>query len=134
MGEMSREKKPKRARIEARSTVEEAEAIRALANSLNMSVTEYILYKALYETNASSGSTLRDIWDELYTISTQLSELNLNAKAIAGQSRAAEARRVSMAILAAIDTVEPCLMDACERLSRAIEAEYPTERRRNALS
>lgn len=47
MGETSREKKPKRARIEARSTVEEAEAIRALANSLNMSVTEYILYKAL---------------------------------------------------------------------------------------
>lgn len=134
MGEMFREKKPKRARIEARSTVEEAEAIRALANSLNMSVTEYILYKALYETNASSGSALRDIWDELYTISTQLSELNLNAKAIAGKSRAAEARRVSMAIFAAIDTVEPCLMNACERLSRAIEAEYPTERRRNALS
>ncbi len=134
MGEMSREKKPKRARIEARSTVEEAEAIRALANSLNMSVTEYILYKALYETNASSGSALRDIWDELYTISKQLSELNLNAKAIAGKSRAAEARRVSMAIFAAIDTVEPRLMDACERLSRAIEAEYPTERRRNALS
>ena len=134
MGEMSREKKPKRARIEARSTVEEAEAIRALANSLNMSVTEYILYKALYETNASSGSALRDIWDELYTISKQLSELNLNAKAIAGKSRAAEARRVSMAIFAAIDTVEPCLMDACERLSRAIEAEYLTERRRNALS
>lgn len=133
MGEMSREKKPKRARIEARSTVEEAEAIRALANSLNMSVTEYILYKALYETNASSGSTLRDIWDELFTISAQLSELNLNAKAIAGQSRAAEARRVSMAIFSAIDTVEPCLIDVCERLSRAIEAEYPTERRRNAL-
>ena len=131
MGEMSREKKPKRARIEARSTVEEAEAIRSLAKNLNMSVTEYILYKTLYETNASSGSTLRDIWDELFTISTQLSELNLNAKAIAGQSRAAEARRVSMA---AIDTVEPRLMDACERLSRAIEAEYPTERRRNALS
>ena len=107
MGETSREKKPKRARIEARSTVEEAEAIRALANSLNMSVTEYILYKALYETNASSGSTLRDIWDELFTISAQLSELNLNAKAIAGQSRAAEARRVSMAIFSAIDTVEP---------------------------
>lgn len=134
MGEMSREKKPKRARIEARSTVEEAEAIRALANSLNMSVTEYILYKALYETNASSGSTLRDIWHELFTISAQLSELNLNAKAIAGQSRAAEARRVSMAIFSAIDTVEPCLIDVCERLSRAIEAEYPTERRRNALS
>lgn len=134
MAEMSREKKPKRARIEARSTVEEAEAIRALANSLNMSVTEYILYKALYETNASSGSTLRDIWDELFTISAQLSELNLNAKAIAGQSRAAEARRVSMAIFSAIDTVEPCLIDVCERLSRAIEAEYPTERRRNALS
>ena len=134
MGERSREKKPKRARIEARSTVEEAEAIRALANSLNMSVTEYILYKALYETNASSGSTLRDIWDELFTISAQLSELNLNAKAIAGQSRAAEARRVSMAIFSAIDTVEPCLIDVCERLSRAIEAEYPTERRRNALS
>lgn len=134
MGEMSREKKPKRARIEARSTVEEAEAIRALASSLNMSVTEYILYKALYETNASSGSTLRDIWDELFTISTQLSELNLNAKAIAGQSRAAEARRVSTAIFTAIDIVEPCLMDVCERLSRAIEAEYPTERRRNALS
>lgn len=134
MGEMSREKKPKRARIEARSTVEEAEAIRALANSLNMSVTEYILYKALYEPNASSGSTLRDIWDELFTISTQLSELNSNAKAIAGQSRAAEARRVSMTIFAAIDTVEPCLIDACDRLSRAIEAEYPTERRRNALS
>ena len=110
MGELSREKKPKWARIEARSTVEEA------------------------ETNASSGSTLRDIWDELFTISTQLSELNLNARAIAGQSRAAEARRVSMAIFAAIDAVEPCLMDACERLSRAIEAEYPTERRRNALS
>ena len=134
MGEMSREKKLKRARIEARSTVEEAEAIRALANSLNMSVTEYILYKALYETNASSGSTLRDIWDELFTISAQLSELNLNAKAIAGQSRAAEARRVSMAIFSAIDTVEPCLIDVCERLSRAIEAEYPTERRRDALS
>ena len=134
MGEMSREKKPKRARIEARSTVEEAEAIRALANSLNMSVKEYILYKALYETNASSGSTLRDIWDELFSISAQLSELNLNAKAIAGQSRAAEARRVSMAIFSAIDTVEPCLIDVCERLSRAIEAEYPTERRRNALS
>lgn len=134
MGESSREKKPKWARIEARSTVEEAEAIRALANSLNMSVTEYILYKALYETNASSGSTLRDIWDELFTISAQLSELNLNAKAIAGQSRAAEARRVSMAIFSAIDTVEPCLIDVCERLSRAIEAEYPTERRRNALS
>lgn len=134
MGETSREKKPKRARIESRSTVEEAEAIRALANSLNMSVTEYILYKALYETNASSGSTLRDIWDELFTISAQLSELNLNAKAIAGQSRAAEARRVSMAIFSAIDTVEPCLIDVCERLSRAIEAEYPTERRRNALS
>lgn len=134
MGETSREKKQKRARIEARSTVEEAEAIRALANSLNMSVTEYILYKALYETNASSGSTLRDIWDELFTISAQLSELNLNAKAIAGQSRAAEARRVSMAIFSAIDTVEPCLIDVCERLSRAIEAEYPTERRRNALS
>ena len=99
-----------------------------------MSVTEYILYKALYETNASSGSTLRDIWDELFTISAQLSELNLNAKAIAGQSRAAEARRVSMAIFSAIDSVEPCLIDACERLSRAIEAEYPTERRRNALS
>lgn len=134
MGEMSREKKPKRARIEARSTVEEAEAIRALASSLNMSVTEYILYKTLYETNASSGSTLRDIWGELFAISTQLSELNLNAKAIAGQSRAAEARRVSTAIFTAIDIVEPCLMDACERLSRAIEAEYPTERRRNALS
>lgn len=134
MGEMSREKKPKRARIEARSTVEEAEAIRALANSLNMNVTEYILYKALYEPNASSGSTLRGIWDELFTISTQLSELNSNAKAIAGQSRAAEARRVSMAIFAAIDTVEPCLIDACDRLSRAIEAEYPPERRRNALS
>lgn len=134
MGEMSREKKPKRARIEARSTVEEAEAIRALANSLNMNVTEYILYKALYEPNASSGSTLRGIWDELFTISTQLSELNSNAKAIAGQSRAVEARRVSMAIFAAIDTVEPCLIDACDRLSRAIEAEYPTERRRNALS
>lgn len=134
MGEMSREKKPKRARIEARSTVEEAEAIRALANSLNMSVTEYILYKALYEPNTSSGSTLRDIWEELFTISTQLSELNSNAKAIAGQSRAAEARRVSMAIFSAIDTVEPCLIDACDRLSRAIEAEYPTERRRNALS
>lgn len=134
MGEMSRDKKPKKARIEARSTVEEADAIRALANSLNMSVTEYILYKALYETNASSGSTLRDIWDELFTISGQLSELNSNAKAIAGQSRAAEARRLSMAIFAAIDTVEPCLIDACERLSRAIEAEYPTEWRRNALS
>ena len=134
MGEMSREKKPKRARIEARSTVEEAEAIRSLAKNLNMSVTEYILYKTLYETNASSGSTLRDIWDELFTISTQLSELNLTAKAVAGQSRAAEARRVSMVIFAAIDTVEPRLMDACERLSRAIEAEYPTERRRNALS
>lgn len=134
MGEMSREKKPKRARIEARSTVEEAEAIRSLAKNFNMSVTEYILYKTLYETNASSGSTLRDIWDELFTISTQLSELNSNAKAIAGQSRAAEARRVSTAILAAIDTVEPCLMDACERLSRAIEAEYPIERRCNALS
>ena len=134
MCEMSREKRPKRARIEARSTVEEAEAIRALANSLNMSVTEYILYKALYETNASSGSTLRDIWDELFTISAQLSELNLNAKAIARQSRAAEARRVSMAKFSAIATVEPCLIDVCERLSRAIEAEYPTERRRNALS
>lgn len=134
MAEMSREKKPKRARIEARSTVEEADAIRALANSLNMNITEYILYKTLYETNASSGSTLRDIWDELFTISTQLSELNSNAKAIAGQSRAAEARRLSMAIFAAIDTVESCLIDACERLSRAIEAEYPTERRRNALS
>lgn len=134
MAEMSREKKPKRARIEARSTVEEADAIRALANSLNMNITEYILYKTLYETIASSGSTLRDIWDELFTISTQLSELNSNAKAIAGQSRAAEARRLSMAIFAAIDTVEPCLIDACERLSRAIEAEYPTERRRNALS
>ena len=134
MGELSREKKPKKARIEARSTVEEAEAIRAMANSLNMSVTEYILYKALYETNASSGSTLRDIWDELFTISTQLSELNLNARAIAGQSRAAEARRLSMAIFGAIDAVAPRLMDACERLSRAIEAEYPTERRRNALS
>lgn len=134
MAEMSREKKPKRARIEARSTVEEADAIRALANSLNMNITEYILYKTLYETNSSSGSTLRDIWDELFTISTQLSELNSNAKAIAGQSRAAEARRLSMAIFAAIDTVEPCLIDACERLSRAIEAEYPTEGRRNALS
>lgn len=133
MGELSREKKPKKARIEARSTVEEAEAIRAMANSLNMSVTEYILYKALYETNASSGSTLRDIWTS-FMISTQLSELNLNARAIAGQSRAAEARRLSMAIFAAIDAVEPRLMDACERLSRAIEAEYPTERRRNALS
>lgn len=116
MGEMSREKKPKRARIEARSTVEEAEAIRSLAKNLNMSVTEYILYKTLYETNASSGSTLRDIWDELFTISTQLSELNLNAKAIAGQSRAAEARRVSMAIFAAIDTVEPRLMIASKML------------------
>ena len=134
MGEMSREKKPKRARIEARSTVEEAEAIRALANNLNMNITEYILYKTLYETNASSGSTLRDIWDELFTISTQLSGLNSTASAIAGQSRAAEARRLSMAIVAAIDTVEPCLIDAGERLSRAIEAEYPTERRRNALS
>lgn len=134
MGEMSRIKKPKRARIEARSTVEEAEAIRSLAKNFNMSVTEYILYKTLYEANASSGSTLRDIWDELFTISTQLSELNQNAKAIAGQSRAAEARRLSMVIFAAIDTVEPCLIDACERISRAIEAEYPTERRRNALS
>ena len=90
MGEMFREKKQKRARIEARSTVEEVEAIRSLAKNFNMSVTEYILYKTLYETNASSGSTLRDIWDELFTISTQLSELNSNAKAIAGQSRAAE--------------------------------------------
>lgn len=134
MGELSSEKKPKKARIEARSTVEEAEAIRSLAKNFNMSVTEYILYKTLYETNATSGSTLRDIWDELFTISTQLSELNSNAKAIAGQSRAAESRRVSMAIFTAIDTVEPCLIDACERLSRAIEAEYPIERRRNALS
>lgn len=134
MGDTSREKKPKRARIEARSTVEEAEAIRSLANSHNMNVTEYILYKALYETNTSSGSALRDIWDELFMISTQLSELNSNAKTIARQSRAAEARRVSMAIIAAIDTVEPCLIDACERLSHAIEAEYPAERRRNALS
>lgn len=134
MSKKPRKKQLKEARIEARSTIEEADAIRALANSLNMSVTEYILYKALYETNASSGSTLRDIWDELFTISAQLSELNLNAKAIAGQSRAAEARRVSMAIFSAIDTVEPCLIDVCERLSRAIEAEYPTERRRNALS
>lgn len=134
MGEMSRGKKPKRARIEARSTVEEAEAIRSLAKSLDMSVTEYILYKTLYEASASSGSTLRDIWDELFTISTQLSELNSNAKAIAGQSRAAEARWLSMAIFAAIDTVEPCLIDVCDRLSRAIEAEYPAERRRNALS
>lgn len=134
MGEMSREKKPKRARIEARSTVEEAEAIRSLAKSLDMSVTEYILYKTLYEANASSGSTLRNIWDELFTISTQLTELNSNAKAIAGQSRAAEARRVSIAIFAAIDTVEPNLVDVCDRLSRAIEAEYPAERRRNALS
>ena len=134
MGEMSRGKKPKRARIEARSTVEEAEAIRSLAKSLDMSVTEYILYKTLYEASASSGSTLRDIWAELFTISTQLSELNSNAKAISGQSRAAEARRLSMAIFAAIDTVEPCLIDVCDRLSRAIEAEYPAERRRNALS
>lgn len=134
MGEMSRGKKPKRARIEARSTVEEAEAIRSLAKSLDMSVTEYILYKTLYEANASSGSTLRNIWDELFTISTQLSELDSNAKAIAGQSRAAEARRLSMAIFAAIDTVEPNLIDVCDRLSRAIEAEYPAERRRNALS
>ena len=134
MGEMSRGKKPKRARIEARSTVEEAEAIRSLAKSLDMSVTEYILYKTLYEASASSGSTLRNIWNELFTISTQLSELNSNAKAIAGQSRAAEARRLSMAIFAAIDTVEPNLIDVCDRLSRAIEAEYPAERRRNALS
>ena len=134
MGEMSRGKKPKRARIEARSTVEEAEAIRSLAKSFDMNVTEYILYKTLYEASASSGSTLRNIWDELFTISTQLSELNSSAKAIAGQSRAAEARRLSMAIFAAIDTVEPCLIDVCDRLSRAIEAEYPSERRRNALS
>lgn len=134
MSKMPRKKKLKEARIEARSTVEEAEAIRALAKSLNMSITEYILYKTLYETHASSGSTLRNLWDELISISMQLSELNSNAKAIAGQSRAAEARRLSMAIFAAIDTVEPNLVDACERLSRAIEAEYPAERRPNALS
>lgn len=127
-------KKPKKARIEARSTIEEADAIRALAKGLNMSITEYILYKTIYETSASSGSTLRGIWDELIAISKQLSELNSNAKAIAGLSRAAEARRLSMAIFEAIDTVEPNLVDACERLSRAIEAEYPVERRRDALS
>lgn len=134
MSKMPRKKKLKEARIEARSTVEEADAIRALAKSLNMSITEYILYKTLYETHASAGSTLRNLWDELISISMQLSELNSNAKAIAGQSRAAEARRLSMAIFAAIDTVEPNLVDVCERLSRAIEAEYPAERRRNALS
>lgn len=134
MSKKPRKKQLKEARIEARSTIEEADAIRALAKGLNMSITEYILYKTLYETHASSGSTLRSIWDELIAISVQLSELNSNAKAIAGQSRAAEARRLSMAIFSAIDTVEPCLIDVCERLSRAIEAEYPTERRRNALS
>lgn len=134
MSKKPRKKQLKEARIEARSTIEEADAIRALAKGLNMSITEYILYKTLYETHASSGSTLRSIWDELIAISVQLSELNSNAKAIAGQSRAAEARRLSMAIFAAIDTVEPSLVDACERLSRAIEAEYPAERRRDALS
>lgn len=134
MSKKPRKKKLKEARIEARSTIDEADAIRALAKGLNMSITEYILYKTLYETDASSGSTLRSIWDELVAISMQLSELNSNAKAIAGQSRAAEARKLSMAIFAAIDTVEPNLVDACERLSRAIEAEYPAERRRDALS
>lgn len=134
MSKKPRKKQLKEARIEARSTIEEADAIRALAKGLNMSITEYILYKTLYETHASSGSTLRSIWDELIAISVQLSELNSNAKAIAGQSRAAEARRLSMAIFAAIDTVEPNLVDACERLSHAIEAEYPAERRRDALS
>lgn len=134
MSKKSRKKQLKEARIEARSTIEEADAIRALAKGLNMSITEYILYKTLYETHASSGSTLRSIWDELIAISVQLSELNSNAKAIAGQSRAAEARKLSMAIFTAIDTVEPNLVDACEQLSRAIEAEYPAERRRDALS
>lgn len=134
MSKMPRKKKLKEARIEARSTVEEADAIRALAKGLNMSITEYILYKTLYEPDASSGSTLRNLWDELIAISMQLSELNTNAKAIAGQSRAAEARRLSIAIFAAIDNVEPNLIDACERISRAIEVEYPAERRRNALS
>lgn len=134
MSKKPRKKQLKEARIEARSTIEEADAIRALAKGLNMSITEYILYKTLYETHASSGSTLRSIWDELIAISVQLSELNSNAKAIVGQSRAAEARRLSMAIFAAIDTVEPNLVDVCERLSRAIEAEYPAERRRDALS
>ena len=134
MSKTPRKKKPKEARIEARCTNEEADAIHALAKGLNMSITEYILYKTIYETNASSGSTLRGIWDELIAISMQLSELNSNAKAIAGRSRAAEARRLSMVIFAAIDTVEPNLVDACERLSRAIEAEYPSERRRDALS
>ena len=105
MSKKPRKKQLKEARIEARSTIEEADAIRALAKGLNMSITEYILYKTLYETHASSGSTLRSIWDELIAISVQLSELNSNAKAIAGQSRAAEARRLSMAIFAAIDTV-----------------------------
>ena len=134
MSKTPRKKKPKEARIEARSTIEEADAIRTLAKGLNMSITEYILYKTIYETSASSGSTLRSIWDELIAISMQLSELTQYARAIAGQSRAAEARRLSMAIFAAIDTVEPNLVDACERLSRAIEAEYPAERRRDALS
>lgn len=134
MSKTPRKKKPKEARIEARSTIEEADAIRALAKGLNMSITEYILYKTIYETSASSGSTLRGIWDELIAISKQLSELNSNAKAIAGLSRAAEARRLSMAIFETIDTVEPNLVDACERISRAIEAEYPVERRHDALS
>ena len=134
MSKKPRKKQLKEARIEARSTIEEADAIRALAKGLNMSITEYILYKTLYETHASSGSTLRSIWDELIAISVQLSELNSNAKVIAGQSRAAEARKLSMAIFTAIVTVEPNLVDACERLSRAIEAEYPAERRRDALS
>ena len=93
MSKKPRKKQLKEARIEARSTIEEADAIRALAKGLNMSITEYILYKTLYETHASSGSTLRSIWDELIAISVQLSELNSNAKAIAGQSRAARSQK-----------------------------------------
>ena len=47
MSKKPRKKQLKEARIEARSTIEEADAIRALAKGLNLSITEYILYKTL---------------------------------------------------------------------------------------
>lgn len=108
--------------------------MKSLAGALDMSLTECILYKTLYESSGTSGELLRGIWDELKSISVQLSALTEKASEVAGISRAAEARALSSTIISSVRDIEPRLTDSLVRLSDAIEAGYPSERRRSAVS
>lgn len=120
--------KPTRRRVEIRLTEWEQAFLRDQSARLNMTMSQYILKRSVYDVQRSGAGggdssvplmeTWGAVWDELRRASTTLSDLRDQAAYLARDTRSAMAHGLSVRLMDMCDVVERDMVSALASLGK----------------